>query len=94
MVAALRGPGLYTSPSQSKMCQGGHRLLADEARLRCGGFHSSRHLKRASSESSYGDDCPQERCSVFLNGEKLDVKNFRDYCDLYLSSCRSLREDV
>ncbi|OLP86475.1 DNA topoisomerase 2-beta [Symbiodinium microadriaticum] len=25
-----------------------------------------------------------ERCSVFLNGEKLDVKNFRDYCDLYL----------
>eukprot|EP00439_Symbiodinium_sp_Y106_P048725 s3770_g6.t1 len=25
-----------------------------------------------------------ERCSVFLNGDKLDVKNFRDYCDLYL----------
>lgn len=25
-----------------------------------------------------------EKCGVHLNGEKLDIKNFRDYCDLYL----------
>ena len=25
-----------------------------------------------------------EKCVVHLNGEKLDIKNFRDYCDLYL----------
>eukprot|EP00931_Biecheleriopsis_adriatica_P072603 TRINITY_DN46_c1_g1_i1.p1 TRINITY_DN46_c1_g1~~TRINITY_DN46_c1_g1_i1.p1 ORF type:complete len:1267 (-),score=369.54 TRINITY_DN46_c1_g1_i1:40-3531(-) len=25
-----------------------------------------------------------DKCAVHLNGEKLDVKNFRDYCDLYL----------
>lgn len=25
-----------------------------------------------------------EKCMVYLNGEKLDVKNFRDYVDLYL----------
>jgi len=25
-----------------------------------------------------------EKCMVYLNGEKLDVKNFRDYTDLYL----------
>eukprot|EP00434_Breviolum_minutum_P040391 symbB.v1.2.035890.t1/scaffold4941.1/size32609/5 len=25
-----------------------------------------------------------EKCAVHLNGEKLDIKNFRDYCDLYL----------
>mmetsp|Transcript_94572 Transcript_94572/g.149536 ORF Transcript_94572/g.149536 Transcript_94572/m.149536 type:complete len:1243 (-) Transcript_94572:166-3894(-) len=25
-----------------------------------------------------------EKCSVWLNGEKLDVKNFKDYIDLYL----------
>jgi len=25
-----------------------------------------------------------EKCSVYLNGEKLDVKSFRDYTDLYL----------
>ena len=28
--------------------------------------------------------CPEEKCGVHLNGEKLDIKNFRDYCDLYL----------
>lgn len=28
----------------------------------------------------------EEKCSVHLNGEKLDVKSFRDYCDLYLPS--------
>ena len=26
----------------------------------------------------------EEKCGVHLNGEKLDIKNFRDYCDLYL----------
>mmetsp|Transcript_76281 Transcript_76281/g.220326 ORF Transcript_76281/g.220326 Transcript_76281/m.220326 type:complete len:1247 (+) Transcript_76281:84-3824(+) len=25
-----------------------------------------------------------EKCSVYLNGEKLDIKNFKDYTDLYL----------
>ncbi|CAJ1338347.1 unnamed protein product [Effrenium voratum] len=25
-----------------------------------------------------------EKCTVYLNGDKLDVKSFRDYCDLYL----------
>ena len=32
----------------------------------------------------------KEKCAVHLNGEKLDIKNFRDYCDLYLSARHGL----
>ena len=34
--------------------------------------------------SQKAQSCPEEKCGVHLNGEKLDIKNFRDYCDLYL----------
>jgi len=36
------------------------------------------------------------KVKVFLNGERIDVKNFVDYCDLYLKSegCRDLPKIV